>query len=155
MLVRKSAAVLALGLLVGLVGISAPAPAHAEGYFSISVGNGPAYYGHRDGWRHNNWRHERWERERWEHAHWARPYYPPYYGPHYSRSRIVYVAPYTSGFNDVYEVPNVAQQEITYNSPAPEPYCREYQSDVRVGNRIEHGYGTACQQPDGSWKKMD
>lgn len=146
MLVRKSAAVLALGLLVGVMGMSAPAPAHAEGYFSISVGNGPAYYGHHDGWRR-----EHRERERWEHRHWDRPYY----GPHYSHSRIVYVAPYTSGFNDVYEVPNVAQQQITYNAPAPEPYCREYQSDVRVGNRIEHGYGTACQQPDGSWKRMD
>jgi surface antigen len=31
-------------------------------------------------------------------------------------------------------------------------YCREFESDIVVGGKHEHGYGTACQQPDGSWK---
>lgn len=31
-------------------------------------------------------------------------------------------------------------------------YCREYTSDVVVGGRRETAYGTACRQPDGSWK---
>jgi surface antigen len=31
-------------------------------------------------------------------------------------------------------------------------YCREFDSDIMVGGKHEHGYGTACQQPDGSWK---
>lgn len=31
-------------------------------------------------------------------------------------------------------------------------YCREYQTEVRVGGNIEQAYGTACRQPDGSWK---
>lgn len=31
-------------------------------------------------------------------------------------------------------------------------YCREYQTTVTVGGREQQGYGTACQQPDGSWK---
>jgi len=31
-------------------------------------------------------------------------------------------------------------------------YCREYQQTVVVGGRSEQAYGTACQQPDGSWK---
>ena len=31
-------------------------------------------------------------------------------------------------------------------------YCREFDSDIVVGGKHEHGYGTACQQPDGSWK---
>ncbi len=31
-------------------------------------------------------------------------------------------------------------------------YCREYTQRVNVGGRIEEGYGTACRQPDGSWK---
>ena len=31
-------------------------------------------------------------------------------------------------------------------------YCREYQSDVVIGGRRETAYGTACRQPDGSWK---
>lgn len=31
-------------------------------------------------------------------------------------------------------------------------YCREYQSTVTVGGKTEQAYGTACRQPDGTWK---
>jgi surface antigen len=31
-------------------------------------------------------------------------------------------------------------------------YCREYTQTIRVGGRAEQGYGTACRQPDGSWR---
>lgn len=31
-------------------------------------------------------------------------------------------------------------------------YCREYQQTVSVGGKTESAYGTACRQPDGSWK---
>ena len=31
-------------------------------------------------------------------------------------------------------------------------YCREYQQTINVGGQKEQGYGTACRQPDGSWK---
>jgi surface antigen len=31
-------------------------------------------------------------------------------------------------------------------------YCREYQSTVNIGGQAERAYGTACRQPDGSWK---
>ncbi|WP_142847398.1 RT0821/Lpp0805 family surface protein [Telmatospirillum sp. J64-1] len=31
-------------------------------------------------------------------------------------------------------------------------YCREYQTTITVGGQTEQGYGTACRQPDGSWK---
>lgn len=31
-------------------------------------------------------------------------------------------------------------------------YCREYQQTVYVGGKQESAYGTACQQPDGSWE---
>ncbi len=31
-------------------------------------------------------------------------------------------------------------------------YCREYQHEVTIGGRTERAYGTACQQPDGSWE---
>lgn len=31
-------------------------------------------------------------------------------------------------------------------------YCREYQQTVTVGGQHQQGYGTACRQPDGSWK---
>lgn len=31
-------------------------------------------------------------------------------------------------------------------------YCREFQQSIVVGGRTEQGSGTACRQPDGSWK---
>ena len=31
-------------------------------------------------------------------------------------------------------------------------YCREYQQTVIVGGKEQSAYGTACQQPDGSWE---
>lgn len=31
-------------------------------------------------------------------------------------------------------------------------YCREYQTSVNIGGQTEQAYGTACRQPDGSWK---
>jgi surface antigen len=31
-------------------------------------------------------------------------------------------------------------------------YCREYQQTVVVGGGSEEAYGTACRQPDGSWR---
>ena len=34
-------------------------------------------------------------------------------------------------------------------------YCREYQQTVTIGGKVEEAYGTACRQPDGSWKVID
>jgi surface antigen len=31
-------------------------------------------------------------------------------------------------------------------------YCREYQQEITVGGEKHQSYGTACRQPDGSWK---
>jgi len=31
-------------------------------------------------------------------------------------------------------------------------YCREYQQDIVVGGETQKSYGTACRQPDGSWR---
>jgi len=33
--------------------------------------------------------------------------------------------------------------------------CREYQTDIYVDGRREAGHGTACRQPDGSWRIMN
>ena len=38
----------------------------------------------------------------------------------------------------------------TYETDAG--YCREFEQTIRVGGRTERGYGTACRQPDGSWR---
>ncbi len=34
-------------------------------------------------------------------------------------------------------------------------YCREYNQTIKVGGKTEKGYGTACRQPDGSWKIVE
>ena len=31
-------------------------------------------------------------------------------------------------------------------------YCREYQQEISVGGEKHNSYGTACRQPDGTWK---
>ncbi|MBI4120870.1 MAG: glycine zipper 2TM domain-containing protein [Parcubacteria group bacterium] len=36
--------------------------------------------------------------------------------------------------------------------PRPGLYCREYQTTVTVGGQTQPGHGTACRQPDGSWR---
>lgn len=39
----------------------------------------------------------------------------------------------------------------TYQEPSG-AYCREYQQTVKIGGEVQRAYGTACRQPDGSWK---
>lgn len=39
----------------------------------------------------------------------------------------------------------------TYQNKSGE-YCREYRQTVWVGGEEQQAYGTACRQPDGSWK---
>jgi surface antigen len=34
-------------------------------------------------------------------------------------------------------------------------YCREFQSEIIVGGDLQTGYGTACRQPDGTWKIVE
>jgi surface antigen len=38
----------------------------------------------------------------------------------------------------------------TYQSSGT--YCREFQNNVVIGGKSEPAWGTACRQPDGSWK---
>jgi len=33
-------------------------------------------------------------------------------------------------------------------------YCREFQQTIVVGGRTEQAVGTACQQPDGTWRTL-
>ncbi|MBL0319183.1 MAG: hypothetical protein IPP74_07830 [Alphaproteobacteria bacterium] len=37
---------------------------------------------------------------------------------------------------------------------AQESYCREYNQTFTIGGETQHGFGTACLQPDGSWEVM-
>ena len=85
----------------------------------------------------------------------------PFFGP-----RVVFVGPppvyYAPPPAVVYAPP--ASAYLTPGAsisatPVSPPYraanglmCREYQSTVFVGGRSQNSYGTACLQPDGSWR---
>ncbi|MBY0458639.1 MAG: hypothetical protein K2V38_14970, partial [Gemmataceae bacterium] len=72
-------------------------------------------------------------------------YYPPppvyYYPP---PPPVAYVPPPPPGLSATPAGP-------AYVSPSGS-YCREFQSSGVVAGRMEQLYGTACQQPDGSWR---
>lgn len=34
-------------------------------------------------------------------------------------------------------------------------YCREFQSEITVGGKRENAHGTACREPDGSWRIVE
>jgi surface antigen len=51
--------------------------------------------------------------------------------------------------NSGYTVP-----ERTYQQPDGQ-YCREYQTTIIVGGKPQTGYGTACREPDGSWRVVN
>ncbi|MDX1900883.1 MAG: glycine zipper 2TM domain-containing protein [Gammaproteobacteria bacterium] len=38
---------------------------------------------------------------------------------------------------------------------AGNPYCREYRSTANIAGKKQQIYGTACRQPDGTWKIQD
>ena len=46
----------------------------------------------------------------------------------------------------------VAGVAVAGNAQAYDAYCREYQRRVTIGGKVQDSYGTACLQPDGSWK---
>lgn len=47
------------------------------------------------------------------------------------------------------------QVQKTYQHPSTGSYCREYVQTVTIGGQTETLYGTACRQPDGSWKQQN
>ena len=69
---------------------------------------------------------------------------------------VYYVPSYEQRVRTYEVVPAPASYTIVDNSlSAPsQPYCREFNQNVTVGGRTQPSYGTACQQPDGSWKIM-
>lgn len=44
----------------------------------------------------------------------------------------------------------ITPMNVTQNSSGE--YCREFRQTIRVGGQSQEGYGTACRQPDGSWR---
>ncbi len=48
-----------------------------------------------------------------------------------------------------YKVTPVKNVKVQGNS-----YCREYRTTADIGGKTQQMYGTACRQPDGSWKAV-
>lgn len=60
-----------------------------------------------------------------------------------------------SGQRTSWENPDTGNSGWYEPKPAYEfdgAYCREYTQKIVIGGEVETGYGTACRQPDGSWK---
>ncbi|AWJ86683.1 hypothetical protein TSH58p_24780 (plasmid) [Azospirillum sp. TSH58] len=136
------------GVVFGLVlaaGLTVPSgPAQARSSVFLSFG-GPVYPDHPPPHRHFH------------------GYPPPVYGPP------VYVVPAPPPVVYVQPAPVPAPPPaVVFTEPAPAPIaatptgpaymarngqlCREYQTTVMIGGLAQPGYGTACRQPDGSWR---
>jgi hypothetical protein len=130
--------------LIAAAAALAPTPAAADSFaFSYSTGHAHPYYGHP----------------------YYGPYHHPYVGPHY-RSSVVVVSPppvYYPPPPQVVYVPAPAPAPVVTPmvnaTPTSEPYrtadgqyCREYTTATHVGGVLQSSYGTACLQPDGSWR---
>ena len=100
----------------------------------------------------------------WHHHHYHRHYYRHHYHHRHGVRLWIDLRPYPGGWvalpaeRGEYRVwtPSVQvvqpeRSEAIEQSPQ-EPYCREFQRDVIIDGKSERAYGTACLQPDGSWK---
>ncbi|HEV8028851.1 MAG TPA: hypothetical protein VGP50_15570 [Stellaceae bacterium] len=78
-------------------------------------------------------------------------YYPPpyYYAP---PPPVVYAPPPVYAAPPVYGTAPPAAP--VYQSHAGQT-CREYQTTVTVDGQQQPGYGTACLQPDGTWRMIN
>ncbi len=80
-------------------------------------------------------------------------YYPQYVAPPAPPPpRVVYVQPQIIE----YRAREPAYVDGGYvgggSAPPPTSYCREFTQQTRIGNQVKEVYGTACLQPDGSWR---
>ncbi len=134
----RSLVVASLGLAAAVLAISLAAPAEAGGRVAVGVSIGTGWYG-------------------------GPGYYPGYYGPRYGYPAYYYPPP-------AVVVAPPPPPAVVYQQPAPtyyvapqqapamvqqQPYCREYQKTVIIGGQPQPGFGTACMQPDGSWKAIN
>jgi hypothetical protein len=143
---------LALALGIGALGsIALPQPAHADVEFSVNTG--PGYYPHHE-YRRGYYYPPSYG------VYPAYPGYPVYAAPAYVSPPVVYAPPASSTVIVTPQQPVVAtapapvqaaQPSSTFTNDAGQT-CREYQSTITVGNQQQQAYGTACLQPDGTWR---
>lgn len=135
-MVRRT--VVALGVLLGSALALPVAPAQAD---SFSFGYSSGYYP-----RHHYHHPRHYHRPRVVYVAPPVYYYPP------PPPRVVYVEPRPA---PVYVQPSAP---VSYGTVVPggplvdRTQCREYQSTAVVNGQQVPSYGTACLQPDGSWR---
>jgi hypothetical protein len=154
-----------IAALAGFAALAGPAAADSF-YFGFSSGGprhyygdrhygpgyygprhyGPGYYGHRRGWGPPP-----------RVVYYGYPYY---YAPPpravYVYPRTVPVAPPPVVYFPVPRGPAVGANASSPVYQTPEgQYCREYQGMLNIGGQQQPSYGTACLQPDGSWRLMN
>lgn len=158
-LMRKAGFLLAGIVVLGaaaLTAISTPAEARSHTSLSIGVGVGGYYPAYR--------------------PYYGYPVYDGYYGPGYYRDpfyrpyyyapRPIVVTPYPTYYgawdSRIYDRPVVVNRPVERRvvNAAPSDgidrsYCREYQSNIIVDGREQPTFGTACKQPDGSWRMIN
>ena len=114
----------------------AAAPASAHGHVSVGIGFGfPIVVGPAWGYYPG--------------------YYPGYYAPYYyAPPPVAYYPPPVvyAPRPAYYREPIQAEPTSPVYRDSDGQYCREYRTTVRIGGHYENSYGTACQQPDGSWR---
>ncbi|MES1989362.1 MAG: hypothetical protein V4441_00230 [Pseudomonadota bacterium] len=82
---------------------------------------------------------------------------PAYQQPVYQQPTYAPAPAYGSSYGSPYgyEQPLQAVPTSDVYQAQSGQYCREYQSQANIGGRMTYGYGTACQQPDGSWRVVN
>lgn len=74
-------------------------------------------------------------------------YQPTYVAPPAPPPRVVYVQP------EVVEYRSVAVPTVVEEGPVgASRYCREFTQQIRIDGKVQESYGTACLQPDGTWR---
>jgi hypothetical protein len=83
---------------------------------------------------------------------WGPSYYYPYYAPYYYPPAY-YPPPLVYAPAPAYGTVQPLPPPGYPNSSAPN--CREYQTTIQVDGQAQPIHGTACQQPDGTWRMIN
>ena len=140
----------ALVALSALCAFAAAPQAKADS-LRISIGDDHRdWHRGRDWHRHHGWKHDR--HPHWKHHHRHGWGYGPRQVIYVPQPPVVVQRTYIQSYGGVpvQQAPNVYS-----DMPRPPQHCREYYGPANVGGRVVQTYGTACLQPDGSWRIMD
>jgi hypothetical protein len=82
---------------LGLVTVSAPLAASAQGWHDRGRGGDHDERRHDERWEHRRWEERRWEERRWQEQRWEERHRERYVNGYYGRSPYGYDAYYSNG----------------------------------------------------------